>query len=45
MPASLPVWTRQYHAHYFDYRLHPAAERPECPEAPDHSEAANGTDR
>ena len=37
--ASLPVWTRQYQTHYFDYRLHPAVERPEPPEA------ASGTDR
>jgi hypothetical protein len=43
--ASLPVWTRQYHSHYFAYRLRPAAERPECPEAPYHWEAARGTDR
>ncbi len=40
--ASLPTWTRQYHAHYFDYRLHPAAEPAELPELP---EDASGTDR
>jgi Family of unknown function (DUF5395) len=43
--ATLPVWTRQYHAHYFDYRLHPAAERPEPLEAAEAAEAANGTER
>ena len=46
--ASLPAWTRQYQAHYFNYRLHPTAapsEPSESSESAELPEAASGTDR